>query len=455
MNEAVLVPRAPEQVRTDARRAHGGGRRSRPPRLVEELAAAISFGRRAGGHGRIRPRRTVSALRRRSVVRGRIGNQIAADEGRAVGVLAELVGHGTAPQPCGPHRVAECVAEHDDNRELTISLLDRRFLAGDAGRCSSGSTTRFRAFVSQARRGASARGWRAWRKPGAPNFKTPFIIWSRTSRTRPAACATCRPCAGWTCCPTRVETRRSHRGVRCFLARLAHPAARAGGARPERAELRRAGSAERASGGADARLLPARAPVDRALARAMETAPAQRGHSAGAFSRLALAAVHLRIHRVARSRVAARRPRLHAVWRCSNLWRGISCASPPDTVDRLAGVDARGALGGLEAAAVAAARLARVARHAGDRRARRGDSGVARTSNAWWCAIFIIATPWMSTRWWPSRRSNRSSRSALFRICLRESRPAPGALRAAVARYRQRVRARSCRRDRCASRARC
>ena len=27
--------------------------------------------------------------------------------------------------------IAYCVAEHDDNRELTISLLDRRMLAGD------------------------------------------------------------------------------------------------------------------------------------------------------------------------------------------------------------------------------------------------------------------------------------------------------------------------------------
>ena len=28
------------------------------------------------------------------------------------------------------------------------------------------------------------------------------------------------------------------------------------------------------------------------------------------------------------------------------------------------------------------------------------------TSNAWWCGISTIATPWMSTRWWPSDRSN-------------------------------------------------
>ena len=37
---------------------------------------------------------------------------------------------------CGPAirctRVADCVIEHEDNAEFTISLLDRRFLAGDA-----------------------------------------------------------------------------------------------------------------------------------------------------------------------------------------------------------------------------------------------------------------------------------------------------------------------------------
>jgi [protein-PII] uridylyltransferase len=50
------------------------------------------------------------------------------------------------------HTVQDCVTEHDDNAELTISLLDRRFLAGDPA-LYQGLEDRFREFI--ARRGAA------------------------------------------------------------------------------------------------------------------------------------------------------------------------------------------------------------------------------------------------------------------------------------------------------------
>jgi [protein-PII] uridylyltransferase len=50
------------------------------------------------------------------------------------------------------HSVADCVIEHEDNAEFTISLLDRRFLAGDTALYQS-LEEKFRQF--QARRGAS------------------------------------------------------------------------------------------------------------------------------------------------------------------------------------------------------------------------------------------------------------------------------------------------------------
>ena len=50
------------------------------------------------------------------------------------------------------HSVADCVVEHDDNAEFTISLLDRRFLAGDQKLYES-LQEKFRQF--QARRGPS------------------------------------------------------------------------------------------------------------------------------------------------------------------------------------------------------------------------------------------------------------------------------------------------------------
>lgn len=48
------------------------------------------------------------------------------------------------------HTVAECAVEHEGNLELTISLLDRRFLAGDAG-VFSALGSRFDAFVAKRR----------------------------------------------------------------------------------------------------------------------------------------------------------------------------------------------------------------------------------------------------------------------------------------------------------------
>ena len=50
------------------------------------------------------------------------------------------------------HSVADCVVEHEDNAEFTVSLLDRRFLAGDAALYQT-LEEKFRQF--QARRGHS------------------------------------------------------------------------------------------------------------------------------------------------------------------------------------------------------------------------------------------------------------------------------------------------------------
>jgi [protein-PII] uridylyltransferase len=52
------------------------------------------------------------------------------------------------------HTVEECVTEHDDNAELTVSLLDRRFLAGDEALYRS-LDERFRGFAAK-RAGALA-----------------------------------------------------------------------------------------------------------------------------------------------------------------------------------------------------------------------------------------------------------------------------------------------------------
>src|SRR5690242_4601270 len=46
------------------------------------------------------------------------------------------------------HTIAECVTEHTDNAELTISLLDRRFLAGDQTLYHD-LDERFRSFLSK------------------------------------------------------------------------------------------------------------------------------------------------------------------------------------------------------------------------------------------------------------------------------------------------------------------
>jgi [protein-PII] uridylyltransferase len=48
------------------------------------------------------------------------------------------------------HTVAECAAEHEGNLELTITLLDRRFLAGDA-QVFAALDSRFRAFAAKRR----------------------------------------------------------------------------------------------------------------------------------------------------------------------------------------------------------------------------------------------------------------------------------------------------------------
>ena len=93
------------------------------------------------------------------------------------------------------HSVADCVTEHEDNAEFTISLLDRRFLAGDAALYQI-SGRQVPAVPGQAGSSRWLARSRVWRKDGARSIRTRFITWSRTSKRLPAACAICRPRAG-------------------------------------------------------------------------------------------------------------------------------------------------------------------------------------------------------------------------------------------------------------------
>jgi [protein-PII] uridylyltransferase len=87
------------------------------------------------------------------------------------------------------HSVADCVVEHADNAEFTISLLDRSFLAGDAAVYAA--LEKFKQFPT--RRGRLWRGRSPdWRKGAARNSRTPSTTWSPTSKSRPEACATFR-----------------------------------------------------------------------------------------------------------------------------------------------------------------------------------------------------------------------------------------------------------------------
>ena len=72
-------------------------------------------------------------------------NQIPPMKDALSAFLQDLWDKGLRPSHA-VHTVAYCVVEHDDNRELTISLLDRRMLAGDPA-MFKWLDERFRAFV--------------------------------------------------------------------------------------------------------------------------------------------------------------------------------------------------------------------------------------------------------------------------------------------------------------------
>ena len=96
-------------------------------------------------------------------------NQISADARALSAFLQTLWDSGLRPSHA-VHTVADCVAEHEDNAELTISLLDRRFLAGDRGHVQVAGRA-VRGVRRQARRSASPRSWRVLREARRAKFQ--------------------------------------------------------------------------------------------------------------------------------------------------------------------------------------------------------------------------------------------------------------------------------------------
>jgi [protein-PII] uridylyltransferase len=128
-----LASRATE-VTESVRRAWSKSLQSRFPSGVA-LAATGGFGR-----SELFPYSDVDLL---FVVESE--NQIPPMKDALSAFLQDLWDTGLRPSHA-IHTVAYCVAEHDDNRELTISLLDRRMLAGDPA-MFKWLDERFRAFV--------------------------------------------------------------------------------------------------------------------------------------------------------------------------------------------------------------------------------------------------------------------------------------------------------------------
>ena len=131
MSPAVaLAPLAPELVRrmlashtTEVTElVRGAWSKNLQPRYPSGVALAAT-----GGFGRseLFPHSDVDLL---FVVE--LESQIAPMQDALSGFLRDLWDTGLRPSHA-VHTVAYCVAEHDDNSELTISLLDRRMLAGD------------------------------------------------------------------------------------------------------------------------------------------------------------------------------------------------------------------------------------------------------------------------------------------------------------------------------------
>ena len=77
------------------------------------------------------------------------------------------------------HTVAECCQMNEHNAEFTISLLDRRFLAGDAA-VHARTGERVAAVSSASTDGRWRGSSRGLARSGGRSFRTRFIIWSRT-----------------------------------------------------------------------------------------------------------------------------------------------------------------------------------------------------------------------------------------------------------------------------------
>jgi len=92
------------------------------------------------------------------------------------------------------HSVADCVIEHDDNAEFTISLLDRRLLAGDATLYQT-LEDKFKQF--QARRGqAMARAIAGLAEGRRAKYQNTIYHLEPNVKETPGACAICRPRVG-------------------------------------------------------------------------------------------------------------------------------------------------------------------------------------------------------------------------------------------------------------------
>ena len=156
--------RRPEEVQQTLAGAHGGSDERVRRGLRETLEPSFPRGSGAGGGRRIWTERAVPLFRCRSAVAGRIRQEPASPR-EHFRLPAGLVGLRTAPQPFRAYGDGLRYRARGQ-RELTISLLDRRFLAGRSGAVSSRFRTNVPAF--QARRGpALARSSRVWRKDGA------------------------------------------------------------------------------------------------------------------------------------------------------------------------------------------------------------------------------------------------------------------------------------------------
>ena len=192
-------PAATTSTRLLRRRA-----RARSTRMVRDgLAALRSPPRRDARAGavrrrRLRPRRAVPAVGHRPAGAGRADAQHAARRPRWRGFVRPAVGCRAAGRPRG----ALAGAVHRGRaRDITVLTALHR------GAAAASPTRRGAAALHAGDRAASWSGRRA--SSSSPSARscaramrasaTPPTTSSPTSRKAPAACATCRRCAGWRC----------------------------------------------------------------------------------------------------------------------------------------------------------------------------------------------------------------------------------------------------------------